>query len=176
MSEAFNFSKHLQSIVGPNLKENGFKRKGTRFFREREGNKEEIYIQRNRFNLPGFTPFTFYINLFSHNHSLRLVYPSILEIPSYYQEYIMSSIEDRGERFKQFTQAQQHEIERYNESLEWSYSTEDELRNTLEVAREILISKGLSYFDGVSRFQIIADENERWKSIWNFGLKLNRRL
>jgi hypothetical protein len=166
MAGPFNLNKHLKAIIGPPLKEHGFKFKGVRLLRD--GLDEEIYIQRSQFNAPG-SPCTFYLNLYSRklkgvDPHIRLDFPAKLTIPDYYKEYTQSPVQGRQERFEEFTEEQRSEISRFMESIEWLYSTEDDLVRMLETAK--------FYFDKIPEFARILDETERRIAVFNFKLQL----
>lgn len=176
VAEPFNFTKQLKEIVGPTLKEYGFRMKGTCFIRENGDIEEEIYFQRSQFNLSG-QPNQFFLNLDSSNQQSRLDFPTKLIIPSYYLNFVISSLRDRtfdtNKRFEEFTQEQKDEISNYVASRRWTYTTEDELKETFEVAKEMLITRGLSYFNALPNLLRINDELSRLNAIQNFKWELN---
>ncbi len=153
MSDLFNFSKHLRSIVGDALKVHGFKAKGTSFIRENEKFIETIDFQRKRHH--DVNEWGFFINmLISYKNSrgsaseFRLDYPTNIKMPDYYKEYLCIPEEKRPISLVYFTDIQNKGIDEFIKSTEWYYHSEDELLTILHTAADSLTSRGFHYFKG----------------------------
>lgn len=163
MNQSYNFTTNLRNIIAPDMKRLGFKLRNTKFERDRNKYKEEIYFQRSQFNLPNY-PFQFYINLGvdisnpTFNQYIRLDYPTNLVMPDYYNEYILSFEDDGCNRFEQFNSIQKEEISLYVESRKWKYDSEENLKENLETALQILLSKGMYFFDKMNSYISVSFE------------------
>lgn len=166
MTEPYNFSKHLKTVVKPALVAKSFKLKGTAFKRNTDNYVETISFQRSRFNQPD-TPSEFYLNLGIESNQLttsgRIHRPTTFPIPEQYKRFMVENLdtftfEQRGVAMHAFDPSVKAEIERYADSRRWLYSSESDLIDNFEVVVEFLSSRLDEIYSNIS-VKIIDAQN-----------------
>ncbi|WP_103669320.1 DUF4304 domain-containing protein [Pseudanabaena sp. BC1403] len=174
MAEHFSFTKHLRTIVKPVLAAKGFTTKNTKFTRPRDTYAELIYVQRSMWNHLS-PPYKFYLNLQLISDSIpihsgggRFDRPTNLAFPAHYQTFFSNELtnEERNRLMKSFTFEEKSEIEDYNSSRRWEYSTEDELISQLHLLRNTLEMCADKIFDALGR-SYDSDPNNFGNNCWN---------
>lgn len=156
--DPYNFTFHLKEIVKPYLKDDGFVLKSTKFTRKSELYDESICFQRSQNNIHG-RPSCFYLsvgieksidNIISY---ARFDRPSIISKPDF-----ITQIEESGktplERKSMvygLSERQKDEMRQYHESIQWIYSSENELRELFIDAASLLKSQSGLFFDEVRK-------------------------
>ncbi|WP_176560351.1 DUF4304 domain-containing protein [Brevibacillus dissolubilis] len=182
MADPFQFSKHLGAIVGAELKPLGFRKKGTRFSRRCGDITEEIFFQRSQWNLPG-SPFQFYLNIGVKDETGRLgylmderiappyklpkpdFYAALLEIPADSPDYLVV--------LNRLTPQQQAEIDRFDLSLQWHYSTEEELQKLFVLALLEIKAKAFPYWERIAAAVHIEEPEQAKREIRKLRSLLN---
>ncbi len=147
MTEPFNFTQYLREILRPTMKEKGFVLRHSKFLRSRDDHSEVVWIQRCSWNLPGFSPCEFFVNIGIKTDDMedyvRLDRPTTFPFPPHYEPFCTNKIEKfdaeaRTNRMNSFTPQQRSQINDYLRSRAWIYNSEIQLKSQLELLRETL--------------------------------------
>jgi hypothetical protein len=137
MPYLFNFDRHVNKIIGHQLKSHGFVRKGMYFYRfVGKYYKETIHFQASAWN-GRFNPYNmYYINMFLTRDDFikdreQVAHERILDIPL------------------EFFEGEKRVMDRYPDCY-WQYVTEEDLIESLKRA-SCFLDRGLQYFNKVEK-------------------------
>jgi hypothetical protein len=153
MGNLFNFNKNIREIIKPKLKEIGFKNKGNHFYKEINGFNVEVFIFGSGWNNSQFNIQEFFIDLnISGNglyNSIRIPNKPLTNKPNRYNDYYKEELfeMDWNKRDNAFNEEETKNIHDYCKKLRWKYKDENELKNILNIASNILIDYGIKYFE-----------------------------
>ena len=155
----------------------GYKRKGARFEKEVNGFNYSIYIERSRWNGIKGHPDKLSVdiemsgnNLF-FSHSLFRI--TKLKFPPYYSPFFQYKLdwEEKGNLMASFSEEQVAEIDKYVESIQWHYSSEESLVELLEELKIQLCIVGLPAMDLAKEHTINQRESFEYTGIFTGKLK-----
>jgi hypothetical protein len=149
MADRFNFTKNLQKIVGTELRKYGFTFESSKYGLKKDDNELYIHFQRSKHNIMG-EPFEFYINInmyfqYSKGSSFRLNCPTTLKPTEKYIEYMKKYSNDIRYDLH-FSEEENDENRKYINSTQWLYSSEEELKEKLFLAKDKLVSEVITEY------------------------------
>jgi hypothetical protein len=156
----FNYSKNLTAVLGQVLKPLGYKKKGNRFTLIQSYLTFSINFQRSSWNSLTDRPKEFSVDLEieSFDKGINISFPlnrlTKVPFPSYYGPFFLDKIswEEKTALMNSFTDIQILEIDRYRNSLNWYYDSEESLIQILNEVKEQLIKVALPTIDFVNDY------------------------